>query len=435
MRSIHIHVREGTRWTNWAGTARTTPSRVLRPTTREQIAEAVTSVADDGGQLKVTGSGHSFTGIAAATDVRLSLDGYRPTPIVDAANQRVTVAAGTRLRELNALLVRNGLALPNLGDIDAQTLAGATATGTHGTGAKLGGLATGITGVWLVDGSGRQREYGAGDPELPGVALGLGSLGVITDLTIQCVPAFRLLAEEHPMPLDRAIADFDGLAESNDHLEFYWFPRADRVLVKRNNRAGDGQPLSRLRRWWDDEVMSNAVYGTVCRLGKTFPATVPTITSLSARLMASRTFMDESHRVFCTPRRVRFVEMEYALPRAAFASAFAALREAASKRRVVFPVEVRVAAADELWLSTAGGRDSVYFAVHQFQGMPYREYFAEVEAIMRDHDGRPHWGKLHTRTAEDLEPAYPRYADFRALRDELDPDRLFANSYLDRVLG
>ena len=424
-----------TRWTNWAGNQSAHPARTATPGTAEELAKEILRAAEQGRSVKAAGSGHSFTAIAATDDVRLSLDGYRPEPVVDAAGHRVTVPAGMPLRDLNLLLARHGLALPNLGDIDAQTIAGATATGTHGTGARLGGLATGIVGLRLVDGTGRPHEFGPGDPALPGLALGLGALGVVTDVTLQCVPAFRLNAEELPMPLDEAVADFDELAHTNDHLEFYWFPRADRVLVKRNNRDDDGRPLSRLRRWWDDEFMSNAVYGTVCRLGKALPATVPAITSLSARLMAARTFTDESHRVFCTPRRVRFVEMEYALPRAAFAPAFAALRTAADRHRVVFPVEVRVAAADELWLSTAHGRDSVYFAVHQFRGMPYREYFAEVEAVMRAHDGRPHWGKLHTRTAADLEPAYPHFGDFLALRDKLDPHGVFANSYLRRVLG
>lgn len=428
-------MRAGTRWTNWAATAQTTPDRIVSPTGIDAITTLVAETAKRGGRLKAVGSGHSFTGIAAGEDVVLRLEGLRPEPVVDLDTARVRVPAGITLRELNPLLAWHGLALPNLGDIDAQTLAGATATGTHGTGAKLNGIAAAIVGVRLVDGTGTIRDYGTGDPELSAVALGLGALGVVTELTIQCVPAFRLRAEEHPMALDAAIAEFDRLAEANDHLDLYWFPRADRVLAKRNNRAADGRPLSGLRRFWDDEVMSNAVYGTACQIGKTFPATVSTITSVSARLMSSRTFVDESFRVFCTPRRVRFVEMEYALPRAAFAAAFAGLREAAARHRVVFPVEVRVTAADDLWLSTAHGRDSVYFAVHQFRGMPYRDYFAEVEAVMREHDGRPHWGKLHTRTAAELAGLYPRFADFQALRDKLDPHRVFANSYLDRVLG
>jgi FAD-linked oxidoreductase len=437
MRSIHVHVTITTppRWRNWAATATATPRQGVIPGGREEIAALIRTAAQRGGRVKAVGSGHSFTDIAAADDVQVRLDGYHREPLVDNETGEVTIAAGTPLHALNPLLARHGLAMPNLGDIDAQTLAGATSTGTHGTGGRLGGLATFITGLTLIDGTGTLRQYRSGDPELAATALGLGALGIITDITIGCVPAFRLRADERPLPLERAISEFDSLAAQNDHVEFYWFPRADRVLLKRNNREGEGTPLPGLRRWLDDELMANKVYGLLCRLGRAVPATVPAITALSARAMSARGFMDDSYKVFCTPRRVRFVEMEYALPRDAFASAFAALRAIADRRRIIFPVEVRVSAADDMWLSTSYGRSSVYFAVHQFQGMPYREYFAEVEAAMRDHDGRPHWGKLHTRTAADLAPAYPKFAAFTALRDALDPQRVFGNDYLSRVLG
>ncbi|HZE37805.1 MAG TPA: D-arabinono-1,4-lactone oxidase, partial [Stackebrandtia sp.] len=396
---------------------------------------AVRAAADSGGRVKALGAGHSFTAISAGDDTVLRLDAHRPAPQINADTGEVTIGAGTPLHELNPLLASHGLAMPNLGDIDVQTIAGAISTGTHGTGAALGGLATFVSGVTLIDGTGTERRYTRDDPELGAAALGLGALGILTDVTIQCVPAFRLHADEHPMPLDTVINDFDALAADNDHFEFYWFPRATRALVKRNNRIGEAGPLSGFRRWLDDDLMSNSVYGLMCRLGKAVPPMVPAITAISARAMSARTFKDDSYRVFCSPRRVRFVEMEYALPRDAFAPAFAALRAEANARRVVFPVEVRVAAADDVWMSTSNGRDTVYFAVHQYKGMPYRDYFDAVEAIMRSHDGRPHWGKLHTRTAADLAPTYARFAEFRALRDRLDPERVFANPYLTQVLG
>ncbi|MGH8791673.1 MAG: D-arabinono-1,4-lactone oxidase, partial [Stackebrandtia sp.] len=298
-----------------------------------------------------------------------------------------------------------------------------------------GGLATFVSAATLVDGLGEVRRYTRDDPELGAAALGLGALGVLTDVTVRCVPAFRLHADERPMPLDRVTSEFDAMAEANDHFEFYWFPRADRALVKRNNRAESGEPLSRLRRWLDDEFLSNRVFAAACGLARAVPATVPAVTWVSSRALSARTYVDQSHGVFCTPRRVRFVEMEYAVPRAAFAEVFAGLRRAADRRAVVFPVEVRTAAADELWLSTSHGRDSVYFGVHQYVGMPFQEFFDEVEAVMLDHGGRPHWGKLHSRTAADLAGDYPRFGDFTALRDRLDPGRVFANDYLRRVLG
>ena len=433
MRGIHVTVSRD--WTNWASTATAKPATIAAPTDVDGIVADVRTAAERGQRLKVPGSGHSFTGIAAPESGLLDLSGFRVPPVIDTTTKRVTVGSSTTLRELNAVLDAHGLALANLGDIDAQTVAGATSTGTHGTGGALGGLATFIRGLTLVDGEGVVHEIGEDDPRLKAVALGLGALGVITTVTLQCVDAFALVADERPMPLDQAVAEFDALADQNDHVEFFWFPRAEQVLLKRNNRSGEAAPLSSFRRWLDDDFLSNSVFGAACRLGRAVPAMVPAVTAVSAKALSQRTYRDVSHRVFCTPRRVRFVEMEYAVPREAFAEVFAALRAEASARRIVFPVEVRVAAADDLWLSTAHGRDSVYFAVHQFQGMPYREYFDAIEAIMRAADGRPHWGKMHWRSAEDLATTYPRFVDFTALRDELDPARVFSNSYLDRVLG
>ncbi|HIW62269.1 MAG TPA: FAD-binding protein [Candidatus Stackebrandtia excrementipullorum] len=423
------------KWANWAGTATTRPRQIAAPRDVDELADLVARTRERDGRIKAVGAGHSFTAIAAAADILVRLDGYQPAPVVDEAARRVTVGAGTTLRDLNRLLAEHGLALPNLGDIDVQTIAGAVATGTHGTGADLGGLATFVTGLTMVDGTGIVHRYQDDDPDLAAVAVNLGALGIVTDITLQCVPAFRLHADERPMRLARVLEEFDTLAADNDHFEFYWFPRSDRALVKRNNREGHAPPLSKMRGWFDDEFLSNQVFGLMCRLGKATPRLVPAITAVSSRAQSARSYTDRSDRVFCSPRKVRFVEMEYAVPRAAYNEAFAGVRKAADRHRVVFPVEVRVAAADDTWMSTAYGRDSAYFAVHQFQGMPYLDYFAEVEAVMRDLGGRPHWGKLHTRAASDLVGDYPRMAEFTRLRDRLDPDRLFINPYLQRILG
>lgn len=435
LKSIHIHVTAAVPWSNWARTVKATPQRIIDETSRDAIAEAVAAHYDRGAKIKAVGAGHSFTGIASCDDAQLRVTRYRREPIVDTQRSRITVPAGIPLHELNLLLASHGLAMPNLGDIDAQTLAGAVSTGTHGTGAQLPGLAAAIRGITMIDGTGTVRDYTANSPELSAVAVGLGALGIITDITLQCVPSFQLHADERPLPLGKVTDEFAALADANDHFEFYWFPGTDLALVKRNNRTETGKPLSRLRSWIDDELLSNTVYGLLCRLGTAVPATVPAITAIAARAQGARNFTDASYRVFCTPRRVRFVEMEYALPLAAFHEAFAALRAIANRHRVIFPVEVRVAAPDDIWMSTAYGRDTVYFAVHQYRSMPYREYFDDAETVMRAHGGRPHWGKLHGRAAADLERAYPRFTEFTALRDQLDPGRIFANAYLERVLG
>jgi L-gulono-1,4-lactone dehydrogenase len=236
------------------------------------------------------------------------------------------------------------------------------------------------------------------------------------------------------------LAAFESHALANDHFEFYWFPYGRNALVKRNNRQPAGTepaPLSPVRRFLEYEVLENAAFGLLCRTGRTMPALVPQLGRFSSAVLSRRSYSDVAHRVFTTTRNVRFVESEYAVPREAVGEVLAGLRDAVPNLPdpVMFPVEVRVAAADDIWLSTAYGRDSAYVAVHQFAGMPYREYFAAFEAIAGAAGGRPHWGKLHGLDAEALAARYPRFGDFQRVRARVDPDGRFGNDYTDRVLG
>jgi L-gulono-1,4-lactone dehydrogenase len=335
--------------------------------------------------------------------------------------------------------------MANLGDIDMQTLAGALATGTHGTGARLGGLATQVEGLELVLADGSVAACSASSrPELFAAArIGLGALGVVTSVTLRCVPAFTLLADERPLPVDEVLEQFDALAESNDHFEFYWFPYGRNALVKRNNRvAGDSldtavPPLPAWRRFWEFEVMENAGFGALCRLGRARPRLIPALNRFSSSVLSARTYTETSHRVFVTPRRVRFTESEYAVPRESLGHVIAELRRAVPGLAdpVMFPVEVRVAAADDIWLSTAHGRESAYVAIHQYTGLPYQDYFDRFESIMAEVRGRPHWGKMHSLDAARLGSLYPRFDDFRRVRAEVDPEGRFGNAYLTRVFG
>jgi len=416
-------------WVNWAGNIRDTAPTV-RPGSVDEVAEVVKRARAEGRTVKPAGSGHSFTAAAQTDGVRLDLGRLAGVTAVD--GNLVTVGAGTSIKELNRLLAARGLALPNLGDIDSQTIAGAISTGTHGTGGRLGCLSTFVEGLTLVDGTGTVVK------DEPAARVGLGALGVLTDVTLRCVEAFVLRAEERPARLADVLAGLDEHVEGNDHFELYWFPYTDRVQTKTNNRVpADDRPLSRWRGWLDDEFLSNTVFGVACRTGRRIPATVRTIAKIEARALSPRVYTAPSYEVFCTPRRVRFTEMEYALPRAALPEAFAALRAIVDRLPfpVIFPVELRVSAGDDIWLSHGYGRDSAYIAIHQYVGMPYVPYFRAFEKVAAGLGGRPHWGKLHWRTAEDLRAAYPRFDDFLAVRDRLDPDRVFANAYTTQVLG
>ncbi|MGO8891353.1 MAG: D-arabinono-1,4-lactone oxidase [Streptosporangiaceae bacterium] len=441
-------------WRNWAGTATATPARWCRPRSEAEISASVKDAASAGLRVRALGSGHSFTAVAATSGMALDLSQWTGITAADTGTGLVTVRSGTTLRALNAELGGLGLAMANLGDIDAQTLAGALSTGTHGTGARLGGLATQVESLELVLADGSVVSCSATSrPELFAAArIGLGALGVITSVTLRCVPSFTLLADERPVPVEEVLEQFDALADTNDHFEFYWFPYGRKALVKRNNRispggsaarpagprhAGDSRTMPGWRRFWEFEVMENAAFGTLCRIGRARPRLIPALNRFSSAALSSRSYADLSHRVFVTPRRVRFAESEYAVPRESLGHVIAELRRAVPRLPdpVMFPVEVRVAAADDIWLSTAYGRESAYVAIHQYAGLPYRAYFDRFESIVAEVAGRPHWGKLHSLDAGRLRPLYPRFDDFRQVRAEVDPEARFGNSYLTRVLG
>lgn len=429
-------------WHNWGRSESVRPQRVERPRDAEAVQRAVAAAAKQGMRVKAVGAGHSFTGIAVAPGVLLDLADVSGVLDVDLERSRVRLAAGTHLHQLPRLLRPYGLALQNMGDIDRQTIAGATSTGTHGTGGAFGGLATQIVAVTLVTGSGALLTVSEDEnPELlPAVRLGLGALGVLVDITLQCVPAYLLKAVERPEPLQQVLDSYLERSAAEDHFEFYWFPHTETGLTKTNTRlplTEQRAPLSAAGRWVDDELLANGVYRGVCAVGTLTPAIIPPFSRFAQRLTGNRDFTDHSPRVFVTNRTVRFREMEYAIPREAVPEALAAVKALIERRgwRISFPIEVRSAAADDNWLSTAYGRETGYIAVHRYYREDPTEYFTAVEEIMAAHDGRPHWGKMHYRDAESLRETYPRFDDFLAVRDRLDPDRRFENAYLRRVLG
>ena len=431
------------RWRNWAGTANARPTRVVRPRSVDELAAEVRQAAADGLRLRAVGSGHSFTDAAVTDGVMVDMGALDRLVRLDAATGLVTVQGGATLHRLNRRLAVDGLALANLGDIDAQTISGALATGTHGTGARLGGLATQVTALGLVLADGSLARCSAEErPDLFAAArVGLGAYGIVATVTLQCVPAFLLHARETPMPLEEVLADFDELADAHDHVEAYWFPHTDRALLKRNDRVPadiERQPRSWLRGFVDDEVLANGSFAAAQWLVARRPAPLaPRLQRLAASAWSTSEHVDDSYAVFCTPRRVRFVEMEYAVPRAALPDVVRELKRFVDTERepVSFPVELRVAAADDVWLSTAHGRDTAYVAVHQSPRLPHERWFAHAEQVAGAVGGRPHWGKLHGLDAQVLAGRYPRFADAVALRREVDPESRFGNPYLDRVLG
>jgi L-gulonolactone oxidase len=431
-----------TTWQNWGGNQQARPRAIETPRDVEEIALLVKRAAGDGQRVKAVGAGHSFTAAAATDGTLLRLDRLSGLVSADVGSGLVTVRGGTRLYDLHGILADVGLAMSNLGDIDRQTITGATSTGTHGTGARLGGLATQIRGLEMVVGDGSVITCSADErPDVFSAArVGLGALGIVTAVTLQCEPAFALQAEERPMPLQQVMDELDDLVEENEHFEFYWFPHTDVALTKRNNRLAPGEPTRPLkpwREWLEDEFLANTVFNATSALAKRRPSVTPRLNRMAARSLGARTFSAPSYEVFTSPRRVRFVEMEYAVPRASLRDAIRSVQQVIEREGLLvsFPIEVRAAAGDDIPLSTAQGRETGYVAIHRYRGEPFEPYFRVVEKEMMNLGGRPHWGKMHWRAHDDLRPAYPCFDDFVAVRDELDPGRVFANTYLETVLG
>lgn len=426
------------RWRNWAGNQTASPARVVAPGSTEETAALVQAAGRAGLTVKPVGSGHSFTAAAVTDGVQVAPHGMTRVRAVDTDTGLVTVEHGLSLHELSTTLDAHGLALTNMGDIDVQTVMGAISTSTHGTGRETGGLAAFVRELEMVLADGSVVTCGPGDDLFEAARVSVGSLGVVTAVTLQTEPAFLLHAREEPMQWDEVLDHFDAFTADNQHWEFYWFPHTEGCLVKRNNRSpGPAEPLSDFRFWWDDQFLSNSVFGVVNRVGRAAPRLVPMLNKVSAKALSARAYTTKSYEVFGSPRRVRFYEMEYAVPRTAAVAALTELKALLERSSwlISFPIEVRVAPADDVWLSTASGRDTCYIACHVFERTDKDPYFHEVEKIMTSYDGRPHWGKLHTRTAEDLAPLYPRWADWQRVRDQVDPDRRFANAYTQQVFG
>ena len=428
-----------TRWSNWAGNQQTGTVLLSKPQTESELQQVVQSAQLSGRRVKAVGSGHSFTAIAVSEEVLVDLSDYDEIVAIDKINQTVTVQSGIQLSKLNQALYENSLAMQNLGDIAYQTIAGAISSSTHGTGAKFTGIANQVVALRIVLADSSIVDCSANvNAQLFSCArVGLGALGLISTVTLKVVPAFNLAVIEEPMRVDDVLQNLDLHVDSNDHFEFFWVPHTGWALTKRNNRNNlPIEPMSKMSHWYSKTLMENYAFGAVCMLGKARPSLIP---KLAKALPSSgrNEYSDASHKVFASKRIIKFYEMEYAIPREACAEALNRVRRMVTDSGFFlnFPVEVRFTAPDEIPLSTASNRESAYIAVHIYKGMNYVPYFKEVESIMNSYQGRPHWGKLHFHSAATLASRYPQWDVFQAVRNRVDPQRMFSNQYLETVLG
>jgi L-gulonolactone oxidase len=426
-------------WTNWAGDQTCFPAEIVRPADRAGLAETIARAAAAGRTVRVAGSGHSFTAAALTEGTLIRIEALAGVIDADPASGLVEIGAGTVLADLNDELAGLGLAMENLGDIDRQTLAGAISTGTHGTGVGLGNISAQVEAIELVCADGSVRRLGAEEADLLRAArVGIGALGAISSVTLRCVPAFTLTRVDSLREREQVLDSFAELAAANDHFELFTFPYAESALVLERNRTEEPlRPRGRAAAFLNDLVLENWALEALSATGKAVPRAIPALSRLAARVASGSRTTDRSDRVFANQRRVRFTEMEYALPREHGPEAARRVIEWVRSNRypVFFPIEMRVAAGDDAQLSPAHERDTAYIAVHQYRGMEWRPYFEAVEEIMDSYGGRPHWGKRHFQTAATLAPRYPAWPEFQKARDQLDPTRVFTNPYVERVLG
>jgi FAD-linked oxidoreductase len=418
-------------WTNWARDQHCAPERVERPRSEEELVQVVAGAR----RVKVAGSGHSFTDIACTDGVMVDLSGMNR--VLDVDGDDVTVEAGITLHDLGEQLAARGLAMENQGDVDPQTLAGAIATATHGTGGRFRNLSSQVVGVRLVTGGAELLDIREGD-ELRAARVSLGALGAVSAVTLRCVPGFTIERIDEPRPLDEVLPRLDELVDAHDHWEAFTLPYTRTALTLSSMRTHrEPCPPPRTRAFLRDVLIENAALDAACRLGRRFPSTIPPVNRRFAALMTGAEHLDASHRVYANTRLVRFTEMEYGIPRENAAEALERVLALIERRRlqVGFPIELRVVAPDDALLSTAYGRPTAYIAVHQYHGMEFETYFRAVEAIMEDYGGRPHWGKRHYQSAATLAPRYPEWERFQGVRRRLDPEGRFENDYTRRVLG
>lgn len=439
-------MRTGTVFRNWSGSVSTSPSAFYYPATIEEVQNIVRTLPARQ-SVRTVGGGHSFTPVAAGTDAMISLDKLAGIVRIDPEMKRVRFLAGTRLHRIPEYLQPFGLALANQGDIDVQSVAGAISTSTHGTGIEWTGFAGTVTGLSLIDASGDRRDYSIDtDPDaLRLVTVSLGALGVIVEVEMQCVDAFDLLAEEGAEDLDEVLDTWEERSRAVDHYEAFWFPHTNRAMVKSNTRLAPGAPApggepkvrGRFTRFIEDDLIGNGAFAAALAVARVVPRATPKLNSIAAGAMAANRYRSRAHDVFATPRRVRFHEMEFAVPLEAGPDTVREIRREMDRRNwlIPFPLELRTTAADDVALSTSTGRESMYIAFHVPTAMNPHEFFPPIQDVLKAAGGRPHWGKMHTLGRVDFAEMYPRFDEFCALREQMDPTRKFGSEHLTHLFG
>ena len=419
---------------NWSRRYEWQPEQLACPTTGVEVQAVVQQAIQEKKKVRIIGSGHSFNPLWVTDHILISLDKYQGLVSVDKENLQATVKAGTKLFTLGELLFEQGMAMENLGDIDVQSLGGTISTGTHGTGLLFGTISTQIRKLRFVNGKGEVVECSETNNRdlFKAAQVSLGALGMITEITLQCVPAYRLELVNRKESLQEVLDTFQDRITNNRNFEFFYFPHASNVWTKTSNLATDQPDKINVANHFIDYVVENYGFKVLCEVARLFPSMNKRVSKISVGSIPSSRKVFHSHKIYATQRLVRFNEMEYNLPLEAHSTVLKELIKTIESNhfKVHFPIENRVVAKDDAYLSPAYGRDSAYIACHVYNKKDYKPFFKAMEDIFKAHDGRPHWGKMHTLVAKDFAERYPKFADFQRHRMEQDPNGVFLNDYL-----
>lgn len=426
------------RWSNWSGGVVCKPRQIVAPKDEVELAAAIRQAK---GVVRVPGTGHSFTPLNASDDTLIDLAAFSGVLGMDTERQVATIAAATPLWEAGPALNSLGFAFKNQGDIDRQTLGGVVSTGTHGTGPTLGSFSAEVAGFRLMLASGEVIDCTPTEnPDLfEAGRVSLGLFGVMTEISMHVRPAYKLVEKNFLMSVEEVFKELPKLIESNRHFEFFWFPYADNVICKALNETDEEAPAPRtaeeMFKRGEMPGSDTRVFTWVNEVLPYAPVFLGPAHRLFSQLMPGPGRVRWSHELFPSPRVVRFNEMEYALSFERAADCMREMVEMIRKRRLNtgFPLEFRCVAADDVWLSPFYRRASATVAVHHYHRLDSARLFEPCESIFRAYDGRPHWGKKHTRSAAELDALYPKYGEFRALRRRLDPQGRFLNNYLRAI--
>ncbi len=422
---------------NWSGYHQWNPLQIFKPKAENEITQIVQKAIQENKKIRLIGSGHSFTPLSKTDDFLVSLDDFQGIISIDKSNKQVTVKAGTKLNHLNKLLDKEGLALENLGDIDVQSIAGAISTGTHGTGINFGNLCTQVRKLKFVNGKGEIITCSLDkNPEtFKAAVLSLGTMGILTEITLQCVSKYNLQLFVRKKTLDEVLQNLNEYNSKFRHFEFYWFPNTDYVMTKELNVTKKEADKSSFGEYVQEMLLENYAFKVICEMSYRFPSTTRSVSKFAANTISDFQKIKQSFKVFSTSRIVRFNEMEYNVPAEAYQDVIKDLTNWINKNNkdVMFPIENRFVQKDDIYLSPAYQRDSAYISVHVYNKKDFTAYFKALEEIFTAYHGRPHWGKMHTRRAEHFAQLYPKFEEFNSIRAEHDPNEMFLSPYMKSI--